>query len=281
MPKIAVIGAGPAGIAASIQLSRAGHEVTVFEHGIIGGNLWNAGFVENYPGFPGGITGKHLAQLMEEQFQEYDFVLRRIEVTKAAFTGTHFTVNSAGNEEYDGMILCTGTRPKKAGFPGEDELHGVGLLHYNIMRLEEWYPEGNALVVGGGESSMDMAMTLAERGLKVTLLHRSELRGIKYLLDAVKIDDSITVTEGSVESVRLHGGKAVARIGTEELPFDLILVAVGRESHLPELEGIDPEYPPAGFRIVGDAKHGGLGQAAMAVGDGIRAAMGIGREARK
>ncbi len=280
MARFAVIGAGPAGIAASIQLSRAGHVVTVFEPGKIGGNLLNAGFVENYPGFPGGIAGWHLAGLMEEQFWDSGVELRKARVSKVSFTGTHFTIDQA-TEEFDGMILCTGTRPNKAGFPGEDELAAAGLLHYGIYGLPEFSIGHRALVIGGGEASMDMSLTLAERAMIVTLLHRSELRGIKHLLGAIASEERITLLQGAIENARLHSDKAVIRIGDEERPFDLVLVAVGRERDLPELEGIDIEYPPAGFKLAGDVKHGGLGQTAMAVGDGVRAAMGAGREVRK
>jgi len=277
MPKFAVIGAGPGGIAASIQLSRAGHEVTVFETGRVGGNLWNAGFVENYPGFPGGIAGWHLAGLMEEQFWDHDFKVIKAAVRKVCFTGSHFTIDSAPNTEFDGVILCTGTRPLKAGFSGEEELAAADLLHYGIARLPELEKGSDILVIGGGEASMDMALTLAERSMHITLLHRSEPRGIQALLDSISAEERITMLQGTVENARRHADM----IGQEEKPFDLILVAVGRESQLPEFEGMDLSNPPKGFRIAGDAKHGGLGQTAMAVGDGVRAAMEAGREARK
>jgi len=281
MPRFAVIGAGPAGIVAAIQLARAGHEVTVYEPGRASGNLWNAGFVENYPGFPGGIAGWHLAGLMEEQFWDHEFRVFKSCVGKVSFTGTHYIIDSDNGNEFDGVIICTGTRPLKAGFPGEEELAAAGLLHYGIAKLPEMERGGNILVVGGGESSMDMSLTMAERGMHVTLLHRSEPRGIKQLLDAIAAEERVTMLQGEAENARQHSDRAVVRIGGEEKPFDLIIVAVGRESRMPELEGIDIEFPPAGFRIAGDAKHGGLGQTAMAVGDGVRAAMEAGREARK
>jgi thioredoxin reductase len=218
---------------------------------------------------------------MEEQFWEHDFKVIKSRVGKVGFTGNHFTIDSAPGTEFDGVILCTGTRPIKAGFPGEDELAAAGLLHYGISRLPEIEKGSNVLVVGGGEASMDISLTMAEKSLQVTLLHRSKPRGIKNLLDSISAEERISMLEGTVENARQHSDRAVARIGGEERPFGLIIVAVGRESQMPELEGIDIEFPPAGFRIAGDAKHGGLGQTAMAAGDGVRAAMEAGREARK
>ena len=282
MAKVAVIGAGPAGIAAAIQLARAGHEITVFEPTRIGGNLWNAGFVENYPGFPGGITGTNLAGLMEEQFGEREFAVRNVPVTEVRKTETGYMLISDKEEEYEGAVVCSGTRPKKAGFQGEEELAEAGLLRYGIAGMRNWPEGGDALVVGGGESSMDLGLSLAEMGLKVTLLHRSDLRGIKHLMDTVATEESIVTLRGTVTGARQHGEKAVVgletEVGKEEKAYDLVLVAVGRESSLPTLVGIDPLNPPPGFRIAGDARHGGLGQTAMAVGDGVRAAMEVGRE---
>ncbi len=285
MARVAVIGAGPAGIAAAIQLARSGHEITVFEPGTIGGNLWNAGFVENYPGYPGGITGRNLAGLMEEQFGEWDFTIRNAAVTEIRRTGTGYLVISDKEEEYGGAVVCSGTRPRKAGFPGEEELAMAGLLRYGIAGMRSWPEGGDALVVGGGESSIDLGLSLAEMGLKVTLLHRSDLRGVKQLLGIVAKEENIIALRGKVTGARQHGEKAVVGLetesGKEEKAYDLVLVAVGRESSLPRLVGMDPLNPPPGFRIAGDARHGGLGQTAMAVGDGVRAAMEIGRELGK
>jgi len=284
MSKIAVVGAGPAGIAAAIQLERDGHEVTVFEPSRIGGNLWNAGFVENYPGFPGGITGRNLAELMGEQFNEHDFSTSNTRVTGIRKNEPGYMVISGVEEMFDGVILCTGTMPKKAGFPGEEELAIAGLLRYGISGLRNMPESGDALVIGGGESSMDMTLSLAKMEQNVVLLHRSELRGIKMLLDAIADEDFVALLNGTVAGARIHGEKAVVQIvtesGKEEKPFDLVLVAVGRERNLPNLVGIDIDNPPPGFRIAGDARHGGLGQTAMAVGDGVRAAMEVGVELR-
>jgi thioredoxin reductase len=129
---------------------------------------------------------------------------------------------------------------------------------------------------------MDMTLSLAEMEQNVVLLHRSELRGIKMLLDAIADEDFVSSLEGNVIGARMHGEKAVIQIetksGKEEKPFDLVLVAVGRERKLPNLVEIDIDNPPPGFRIAGDARHGGLGQTAMAVGEGVHAAMEVGRE---
>lgn len=273
-----MIGAGPAGIAATLQLAKSRHSVVVFEPRRIGGALWNAGFVENYPGFPGGITGRALAELMEEQFWEAGPELRKEPVTHVARSGAGFGVLSGIEEVYDGAVVCTGTLPRRAGFPGEDMLSAERLLRYGIAGLDTWHEPWDTLVIGGGESSMDMALTLAEQGSRVTLLHRSEPRGAASLLASVKAEDSIAMRKGAASGARMHGRKAVISLDGEELAFDLVVVAVGRDPLLPELKGIDPGDPPPGLRVAGDARRGRLGQVAMAVGDGVAAAMDVGRE---
>ena len=270
MSKVAVIGAGPAGMAATVQLVRQGHEVQVFEHGRVGGTLWNAGMVENYPGFPGGITGRHLVRLMEQQL--FDYVDRIIPESVSSIKIVNAGYEISG-EIFDGVILCTGTAPKKAEFPGENELADAKLLHYGIEFLEHWHGAKDVGIIGGGEASIDMALSIFEAGMKPTIIHRSEPRGIKSLLDNAKAEENIGWHEGTVKEGRLHENKAVLALENEELAFDLIVIAVGRQKTLPELIGFDIENMPAGLLIAGDATRGGLGQTAMAVGNGVEAAI--------
>ncbi len=270
MGKVAVIGAGPAGMAAAVQLVRQGHEVQVFEHGRVGGTLWNAGLVENYPGFPGGITGRHLAKLMEEQLYQYidSIIPEKVNNIKKIDAGYEIS-----GEIYDGIILCTGTIAKKAEFSGEDEIVEAKRLFYGIENLEHWHGAKEAAIIGGGEASMDMALSLVEAGMKITLIHRSEPSGIKSLSDIAKTEENITWLQGNVGRGRMHENKAVLALDNEEKAFDLVIVAVGREAVMPEFEGFDIDEPPAGLLIAGDATRGGLGQTAMAVGDGVEMAM--------
>ncbi len=270
MNNIAVIGAGPAGMAAAVQLVRQGHEVQVFEHGRVGGTLWNAGMVENYPGFPGGITGRHLANLMEEHFFGYidNIIVSSIENIRKTDDG--FEVDG---QNFDGVIVCTGTAPKKANFPGEKELAEAKFLHYGIEFLEHWHGAKEVGIIGGGEASMDMALSLVEAGMKVTMIHRSEPKGIQQLLETALNEENITWHQGTAKKGRLHENKAVLALDNFELPFDLVIVAVGREALMPKFENFDLKNLPAGFLIAGDTARGGLGQTAMAVGDGVEMAM--------
>ncbi len=270
MGKVAVVGAGPAGMAATIQLARSGHQVQVFEKGRVGGALRNARWVDNYPGFPGGISGPELADLMEKQFLGYvdNVIISCVKEIRKTDTGFSIT-----DMDFDGVILCTGTSPKKAGFPREEELATAGLLHYGIAETDDWRGVKEACIIGGGEASMDMALSLVGAGIKVTLLHRSEPDGILALKEMAFAEEGITWLEGEVKGAGTVDGKAVLALENTKLSFDRVIVAVGRETIMPAFLDFNLENPPPGLLIAGDATRGSLGQVAIAVGDGVEMAM--------
>jgi thioredoxin reductase len=175
--------------------------------------------------------------------------------------------------EFDGVILCTGTIAKKAGFPGEEELAEARHLWYGITFMEHWHGAKEVGIIGGGEASMDMAMSLAEAGMRVTIIHRSEPTGIRSLRNEVYAEENIIWVEGYVKGGRLHENKAVIALEDQELAFDLVIVAVGREAVMPKFIGFNLDNLPPGFFVAGDAARGGLGQTAIAVGGGIEMAM--------
>lgn len=270
MGKVAIVGAGPTGMAATIQLVRSGHEVQVYEKERVGGALWNARWVDNYPGFPKGISGPELANKMEKQFLSHtdNIIINEVREIKKIETGF-----SLMDIDYDGVILCTGTLPKKAGFPGEEKLISAGLLHYGIAEMDNWRSVKNVAVIGGGEASMDMALNLTKASVDVTLIFRSEPRGIRALKELALNEEKIIWLEGEVKRSRIDENMAVLELENMELAVDRVLVAVGRETILPDFIGFDLKNLPTGLLIAGDAARGSLGQTAIAVGDGIEMAM--------
>jgi len=268
MSKVAVVGAGPAGMAATVQLVRSGHDVQVFERGRIGGTLWNARWVDNYPGFPGGISGPELAELMEKHFLEYTDNVIVNDVVDIVKTDEGFEIMGI---EFDGVIVCVGTCPNRAGFPGEDKLAEAGLLYYGIADVPDWNGIAEAGVIGGGEASMDMAVNIAMAGIRTTILHRSQPQGILALQELAYTEDGVIWLEEEVIEGRVDG-KAVLRTNVAEHAFDLVMVAVGRQAVMPNFVGFTFENPPLGFLVAGDATRGGLGQVSMAVGDGVEMA---------
>jgi len=277
MARVAVVGAGPAGLAAAVQLARCGHAIDIYEEREPGGALRNARLVENYPGFPGGIEGRLLAGRMESQARRANVRLVNEKVHSISRRGGGFELR-AGRfmERYEGAVVCTGTRPKKAGFKGEGAMEKERLIYYEISEIMRPVRSESVCVLGGGEASLDYALSLAGRGAKVTVLLRSPLRAIRALLEEGKGNERISFVQSRLKDVRRSkGGLTVAwedGIGA----FEALLIAVGRERSLPRLVGISPGT--IAFRIAGDARRGRLGQVAMAVGDGVEAALAIDRE---
>ncbi|TET79038.1 MAG: NAD(P)/FAD-dependent oxidoreductase, partial [Candidatus Cloacimonadota bacterium] len=112
--EIVIIGAGPAGISCAIQLKRFGLEPVLFEKDVAGGLLINANLVENYPGFPSGITGNELAELFRRQLTRFSITLRRIEVTELDYNERNFIIKTDNNKfEPDIVIVASGTMPEK------------------------------------------------------------------------------------------------------------------------------------------------------------------------
>jgi len=126
--EVAIIGAGPAGIAAAVQLKRYGIEPLVFEKGRIGGLLWNANLVENYPGFPEGISGPELVGKLEAQLRKasidviYEEVVRLEEGFGLKTEGGSYTA--------DIVVVASGTEPRR--FPGRISEEVEGRVFYEV-----------------------------------------------------------------------------------------------------------------------------------------------------
>ena len=112
--EVIIIGAGPAGLAAALQLKRYGIDPLIFEQERFGGLLHNANLVENYPGFPGGIPGPELIQLFEEQFKDYDLRLREAGVLQVNHQANFFTSSTALREYHSRiLVIASGTKPRQ------------------------------------------------------------------------------------------------------------------------------------------------------------------------
>lgn len=274
MARIAIVGGGPAGITAAIQLFRCGHQPVVFERNKLGGTLREARRIENYPGHPKIVSGEELASEFEKRVGERRIQVRKEEVASISLKKGKFEVLAGKKAEvFDCVVLCTGTVPKKAGFPGEKKLEDAGLLFYGISGIGQIDKIKTACVIGGGEAALDYALNLADRGIYPTIIHRSEPRGIKSLLDEARKQKKISCLKGKFLKGEVKNSKPVLFWEGGKRQFDLVLVAVGREKRLPKLTGIDLKKNVPGFKIAGDARRGKLGQVAFAVADGLTAAL--------
>jgi thioredoxin reductase (NADPH) len=285
---IAVIGAGPAGISASIYLKRAGFEPLVFERADIGGLLLNANLVENYPGFSGGIPGKALADLFRRQLEENGVKIEKVEVSRVDIENDSFRLSTL-NDDYlaRSVIVATGTSPKKVAIEGAEDFMDKKIF-YEIKDVPFDKKGKSFTIIGGGDAAFDYALNLSRDDCHVSIVMRNERPKCLSLLEKrARGIPRIEVINGAVLE-RVEEEKGSLSLEYEhgddvmKVQSDYILVACGREPDMKFMDGEllerlrindagDTNVP--GLFLAGDVRRGDFRQVGIAVGDGISAAM--------
>jgi thioredoxin reductase (NADPH) len=291
---VVIIGSGPAGFTAALYAARANLRPLVLKGIDAGGQLMLTTDVENYPGFPEGILGPELMELMEKQAARFDAELLHQAASKVDFSERPFGVWS-GDEEFRArsVIVATGAKAKMLGVPGEQQLLGRGVS--TCATCDGFFFRGQDLVVvGGGDSAMEEALFLTRFATKVTVVHRrDELRASKIMqqraFENEKIDfvwNSVieeVVGNGQVTGVRLRNLQTGQ---TDELSAGGMFVAIGHtpntqifQGHLEMTEGYIVVREPTtatnveGVFAAGDVVDFTYRQAITAAGMGCKAAM--------
>lgn len=283
--EVAVVGCGPAGIAAAIQLKRSGVGCLVFEKERIGGLLANANLVENYPGFPAGISGADLVSLMKEHLKTQAIEVITREVKNLQHSEHGFTV-TAGAEAFQShtVIVATGTKAKSPEGISLDAA-ARSMVLYEIVPILGTRDE-DIVIVGAGDAAFDYALNLGEHN-RITILNRTDrvlcldilreragaLPSIKYLANI----DVLEVTRAAEDRISI---RCRSNGRDRELTAHYLVFAIGRE---PELGLLSDQLLESQGRLceegllyfVGDVKRGERRQTAIAVGDGVKAAMDI------
>lgn len=283
---LSIIGAGPAGLTAALQLMRCGIKPLIFEEADICGLLDNAGWIENYPGFPGGIKGTDLRALFQRQFKAYEPDLIRARVRKLRFHREQelFLIETDGRHYRSRqLVIASGTRPKKIP---EIENWPKEFTKYVLYEIRTLWPvkNKNIIIVGGGDIAADYALHLS-RGNQVILLCRgSRLKALPLLRRRIGMRPDIRIFYGMrFESIAPGSERPMAidiayAGGFARLETDYLVGAIGRE---PNKEFYTPELREQEALLVrdekliliGDVHNGSFRQIAIAAGDGLRAAM--------
>lgn len=283
--EIIILGAGPAGLTAGLQLRRQGFSPLVLEKKQAGGLLHNANLVENYPGFPGGIRGRTLVNKFVDQVERVGLDLHRAEVELLGQEGDTLILETDG-ETYaaDIVVVATGTEP----IPFRDVSFSNDVLErvfYDVYPLEKVQGK-RFIIVGGGDAALDYALNLGENNQVIILNRGQAVKGLSLLRDRIQRRRSISCYSGhQVIDVQLmpEGAlqvDAVAEDIVRSFQSEYLLIAIGRRPALgyfdAEMEDQVTSLVAEGrLYFIGDVKNGLYRQTAIAVGDGLRAAMEI------
>ena len=227
-----VIGAGPAGLTSSIYLRRANKDVLVLEKSIAGGQIVNAGLIENYPACP-NITGYDFANNLYKQAKELGVQIKYEEVLSIENSKVKTVSTSKGKYEAKTIIIATGEETRKLGM--EERLIGKG-VSYCATCDGNFYKDKVVAIVGGGNTAIDDALYLADIAKKVYLIHRrNEFRADQKTIDLLKKKNNIKYVLNS-NITRINGENHVESIDVlsdkKEMTFNIdgLFIAIG---HIP------------------------------------------------
>jgi len=234
-----IIGSGPAGLSAAIYAARGNLKPLVLTGQEIGGQISLTNEVENYPGFPDGITGPDLVQLMQKQAEKFGARVEMDTVTAANLKTHPFQLKTQNGAEYaaKALIIATGASPRRLNVPGERELTGRG-VSYCATCDGFFFRNKEIAIVGGGDSALQEGLFLTKFASKVHIIHRrAELRAQKILQDRARENGKINFVWNSVVKEIKGSGRVETLVlentqtrALSELPVQGIFVYVG---HIP------------------------------------------------
>ncbi len=192
MYDIAIIGGGPAGLAAGIYSARGGTKCVLIEEMFLGGQMTRTEKIDNYPGFDDGIDGFTAATKLENQAKRFGLEIVSKQVVSVSLTGeTKHIVCDDGEIDAKAVIIATGASPRKLGIDNEESYVGAG-ISYCATCDGAFFKGKTVAVVGGGDTALSDAIYLSKLAKKVYLVHRrDEFRGAKVLQDAVHARENI------------------------------------------------------------------------------------------
>ncbi|MCX8111119.1 MAG: thioredoxin-disulfide reductase [Syntrophorhabdaceae bacterium] len=294
-----IIGGGPAGLTAGIYLMRAGIDALLLEKVILGGAPVNTWHIENYPGFPEGISGRELMERFAAHAKAFNLNIKEFaRVEEVSQNGNKFILKTDEDiYEAKGIIVATGTESSKIGIPGEDRFIGRG-ISYCATCDGMFFKNLEVAVIGGGDAAVEEGLSLANIAKKVYVIHRRDnLRAQKILQERAFKNPKMEFLwnkrpiefqgKDQIESIVLEDTKTGEHT---DLKIDGVFVYVGSRPDVGFLGNL-VDKDEAGFIltdenlatktkgifVAGDVRKKRLRQVSTAVGDGALAAVELER----
>ena len=294
---VIIIGGGPAGLTAGLYASRAHLKTILLEAMIPSGQAYMAERVENYPGFPDGISGRELIERFVQQATKFGLEIQQFtKVVKVELKGEQKLV-TAGEKKFSAsaLIIASGAQWNTLGVPGEGEYTGKG-ISYCATCDGAFFKDQEVAVVGGGDTAIEDALYLARIARKVFLVHRrDQLRAQKILQNKAQEEQKIEFVWNTIVK-EIRGKDQVKTVVLEnvkdakqrELAVSGVFIAVGQRPNTDFVRGVieldDKDYiitdhdcatSVPGIYAAGDVRQKGLRQISTAVGDGALAVAAV------
>jgi thioredoxin reductase (NADPH) len=290
---LVIIGGGPAGLTAGLYAARARLNVILIEKIVLGGQVVISDLIENYPGFPEGISGPDLVQKMTDQVKRFDLNIENNEVIAIDLSNPvkKITLND-GTITTHTIIIATGASPKKLGVPGEDTFFGKGISSCATCD-GPFFKDSVVAAVGGGDTAVQESLFLTKFVKKLYLVHRRDrLRAEAILQERALASDKIEFIWNSVLT-GINGLSHVENISVQnvktgditELSVDGCFIWVGilpstqflKDAVKLDEQGfiiadLNMETSVPGVFTAGDVRNTTLRQISTAVGDAAIAA---------
>ena len=301
--EVIIVGCGPAGLAAGLYAGRARLKVLLLGRQTAGGEMRGIEQVENYPGFPDGISGAKLGLEMMKQAMKYGLEFKLGEVEGIELQKDYKVVKAkiikAGEATYlaKTVIIAGGAHPRKLGVPGESEFAGKGVIYCGVCDGPQ-FAERVVAVAGGGDAGLTEALYLTRLASEITVIElMPELNASKILQERVLANPKIKICCGTrIEAItgdKQVKGLELLNVKTNEkttLQVGGILIRIGLVPNTSNIKGLlsldkegfvsvneDLETSVPGIFAAGDIRHGSARQIATAVGDGVTAALSADR----
>jgi thioredoxin reductase (NADPH) len=306
-----IVGGGPTALTTAIYSARDGFDVLVIERSGLGGQAGITERLDNYPGFPQGVTGAEFAERVIEQAKRFGVELLSAQNVVAAGNdsdGAHFVETDTGNRyRANALLLATGSTYKRLNVTGEDEYIGAG-VHFCATCDGPFYKGREVAVIGGGNSAIEEAAFLTRFCPKVTVLVRgSELTASKVAADKalsspqmeVRFNTQVVEFKGANNHLTTVVTKNSKTGAIEELSVPGVFVFIGLSpnsksfANIAKLDaqgfimtGMDFQTSTEGIFAAGDVRAGSTKQLVSAAGEGAAVAIAIrehlrGHDARK